>query len=134
MLVANGGYNFHDSHLAGANLVATNNNITNLATGYSYPDLYSTVNVSESPAKIAQQLIGKLNNQRYQRLEHEHDLNSAKLIGLLGGTGGGIDVPKFVGFGRAISLDGLEARLTCSFGEPIDRENVSIMNVKNHHH
>lgn len=105
----------------GANLVATNNNITNVAPAYSYPDSYSTINVSESPAKIAQQLISKLNNQHYQRLELENDLNGDKLISLLGG----IDVPRFVGFGRAVSLDGLEARLTCSFGEEIDRDNVS---------
>lgn len=105
LLVANGGYNFHDAQLIAQNLISTNNNFTNY--GYSYPDWYST-SVIESPAKIAQQL---LKNLRSQRLEEPV---------------AGADVPKFVGFGRAEVSDGLEARLTCSFDEPIDRTNVSI--------
>lgn len=120
-MIADGGYSAYDAHLAAIDSLAPGRNRT---FGYSYPESYS--GVVDSPAKIAQQLMKYgLKQQRQQQL--------ARLAPLLLAPNGSVvssrlvatDEPKFVGFGVVDVLNNREARLSCSFNEPIEQTSVS---------
>lgn len=90
--------------------------------------------MAESPAKIAQQLMkfGGFKRQRLQeqQLQQQFNQTAALLAARLTATGNSakftiLAEPRFVGFGRVELDSNREARLSCSFGEPIDQNNVS---------
>ena len=130
ILLAAGGYNSFDAHLLPANF-------RNRTFGYSYPEWYS--GVADSPAKIAQQLMKfggfkrqRLQEQQLQQQQEQLNFNqtTAFLAARLTEAGNKakftiLDEPRFVGFGTVELDSNREARLSCSFGEAIDQNNVS---------
>lgn len=120
--MADGGYDAFDANLA-------NYGTKNQSYGYSYPDWYSSS--VDSPAKIAQNLI---KYGGFKRLRQQELNKSAPLIQNSGSVSLAsssakftiLDEPRFVGYGTVDISSSKEAKLSCSFGEPIDQTNVSV--------
>lgn len=138
--MADGGYSAYDAHLGGDPFEFGSLHNKNHSFGYSYPDSYSSSGGGgvDSPAKIAQQLMKYgLKQQRFQQQQQQQTI--ARLAPLLLAQNVSLassnnrlmanlmdeQSAKFVGFGVIDVLNNREARLSCSFNEPIEQASVS---------